>query len=481
MRSRFILIVILISLIAAVAITVACGGNSSKSISTSSTALVSTTISDPPTCAAPTGPYSHVYVTISDVMIHTSSTASASDAGWVDLTPNLKTSPKQVDLLSLGGTGCILAQLGSNTNIPAGTYQQIRVILASNTATVASNQCGSTANCVVINGQTSALGVSSSEAQTGIKIPAGQIAGGAFTVAGGENKSLNIDFDACASIVLQGGGGFRLKPTLHAGEVSLVSNAITGKLVDATTKASITGAKAIVALEQKDANGIDRVIMQVTPDATGAFNLCPVPAGTYDVVAVAIVTSGGTAATSYSATITTGIQSGAAIGSIPMTVQTGANTQQGVIGGLITAAGSGTVFDFSVYALQSATVGSTTSTYTIPLAQQQSAGINVTTVGGGTCPTGLACVPYQLGLPSAQPFIGTFATAGTQYTQAAGTAVNYTVDALAFLAGGGAAPNCTQPEVKVSTTAGGAPLTVTPGTTITAGDAAFAGCQIASF
>jgi len=52
----------------------------------------------------------------------------------------------------------------------------------------------------------------SSESKTGIKIPSGQIAGGDFTVGSGEDKDLNIDFNACASVVVQGNGQYRLKP-----------------------------------------------------------------------------------------------------------------------------------------------------------------------------------------------------------------------------------------------------------------------------
>jgi hypothetical protein len=65
-----------------------------------------------------------------------------------------------------------------------------------------------------------------------LKIPSGQIAGGQFVVAAGETKDLNIDFNACASIVTLGNGQFRLKPVLHAGEVNLTSSSINGRIVD---------------------------------------------------------------------------------------------------------------------------------------------------------------------------------------------------------------------------------------------------------
>src|SRR5207248_5934910 len=126
-------------------------------------------------------------------------------------------------------------------------------------------------------------------------------------VTAGQTKDLNIDFDTCASIVTQGNGQYRLKPVLHAGEVSTTSTSINGKLVDNSGQA-IAGGKAIVALEQKDSSGIDRVVMQTTPDSTGAFVFCPVPAGTYDMVAVAV--SGANVA--FATTVTTGVTPGSA-------------------------------------------------------------------------------------------------------------------------------------------------------------------------
>jgi hypothetical protein len=116
----------------------------------------------------------------------------------------------------------------------------------------------------------------SSEATTGLKIPSGQIAGGKFTVAAGDTKDLNIDFNACASIVVQGNGQYRLKPVLHAGEVTTASTSINGKVFDQTTNTPLAGGTVVVALEQQDASGVDRVMMETLTDSTGAFVFCPV-------------------------------------------------------------------------------------------------------------------------------------------------------------------------------------------------------------
>jgi Domain of unknown function (DUF4382) len=268
---------------------IACGGGGNTP---SQTGFVNTSTSDPPTCSAPSGPYSHVFVTVTDVKIHSSANAGSNDSGWIDLTPNLKNTPKQVDLLSQASTECFLAMLGSKTEIQAGSYQQIRVFLAPDNTTISGNQCssapGNPANCVVLAADSSVHALKlASEAQSGLKIPSGQIAGGKFTISPGETKDLDIDFNACASIVASANGQFILKPVLHAGEVGL-SSAINGTVIDNSTSIPIVGGTTVVALEQKDSGGVDRVVMSTLADANGNFALCPVPAGAYDLVVAAV-------------------------------------------------------------------------------------------------------------------------------------------------------------------------------------------------
>src|SRR6201981_557587 len=172
---------------------------------------VNTSLSDPSTCSAPNGPYRHIYVTITDVLINQSADAGANDSGWVHLASDLNNKPVQVDLLGVSSQ-CFLSMLGS-TGVKAGSYEQIRVMLAPNSATVANNKCVSFANCLMLTSDPSNTPIAlqlSSESQTGIKIPSGQIAGGKFTVAAGETKDLDIDFNACESIVAEGRWQVRL-------------------------------------------------------------------------------------------------------------------------------------------------------------------------------------------------------------------------------------------------------------------------------
>src|SRR6185437_12662764 len=104
--------------------------------------------------------------------------------------------------------------LGSMQELQPGKYQQIRVILTTNDpGTVGkqlpTNLCSNgSANCVVLSdGSVHTLQLSS-EDTTGIKIPPGQMANGGLTIAAGETKELDIDFNTCVSIVQQGNGVF---------------------------------------------------------------------------------------------------------------------------------------------------------------------------------------------------------------------------------------------------------------------------------
>jgi hypothetical protein len=452
-----------------------CGGGSHST--SSAPATVNLAVSDPATCSAPPGAFSHIFVTITDVQINASAGAGDNDPGWIDLTPNLQQSPQQVDLLGQANNQCFLAMLGSAIELQPGSYQQIRIVLASDSTTVKASQCGSTANCVMLSSDSTPQPLLlSSQSNTGLKIPSGQIAGGQFVIAAGETKDLDIDFDACASIVTEGNGQFRLKPVLHAGEVSLTSSSINGKIVDRVSGQPIAGGNTVVALEQKDSSGVDRVIMETVTDASGAFVFCPVAPGTYDVVAVAV--SG--AQVAYGSTVITGVQPGNSLGSVPLVAQAGANTTAASITGQITTStgSAAAAADISLSLLQPISVNSTTVVVTIPLAAQSAATASLTTAAAAACPAKADCVSYTLSVAAVNPSLGTFSTSGTQQPAApASGPVGYTVDAIAFVPGGGGALDCSPSEMQTSSTIGNTALRVTPGTSVTAATLAFTGCQ----
>ena len=211
------------------------------------TGQVRTHISDPPVCEAPTGDLEAVWVTVTKVRAHLSSTEDPNGSGWVDLV-DLTDNPVQINLLDLDSTQCLLTMLGSTTGLPPGTYQQIRIHLLSNNppggaAVPSPNACAGTGgyNCVdTVTGGLAAL-LLSSQANNGLKIPPGQISGGGIVLEAGQAADINIDFDACRSVLQQGNGMWRLKPTLHAGEVSVNNSVVSGRVIDSVDRPAHPG------------------------------------------------------------------------------------------------------------------------------------------------------------------------------------------------------------------------------------------------
>lgn len=453
------------------AIVVGCS-NGSSSPATSGMAKISVRLSDPSTCMAPNGPYQHVYVTVADIKANVNATAGDSDSSWVDLAPGLAATPQQIDLLGLANNQCFLATLGDSLELQPGNYQQIRVILADDSAAskIKNNACAGSANCVILSdGTTHALQLSS-ESKTGIKIPSGQIAGGGFNIASGQTKDLDIDFNTCVSIVQQGNGQYRLKPVLHAGEVTATASSINGTVVDNATGKQIDG-EVTVALEQKDAAGIDRVFMSTLTDASGHFVFCPLPQGTYDVVIVGQNRSG----VVYSPSVVTGVTTGSALSTVGLyalpVVSAGPATLQGQVtsqNGANPAAGA--AIDVQLSALEAV---SSTLTVTVPLVPntiQSSVVAALTTASNTACPTNTDCANYSLSLSAGAPFVGAFSAGGTTLTQDTLPA-SYTVDGIAFVPLSGGTLDCSTNELKSTA------ITPVPGAPMPVSTLAFAGCQ----
>lgn len=466
-------IVALVSLAAIALLAIACSSTSMTGTpSGSGMAMVNVSISDPATCKSPSGPFSHVFVTITDVKANVSSTAGDNDSGWTDLTPNLSKAPMQVDLLGQANNQCFLATLGDAQQLQPGNYQQIRLILAPNSAAVANDACGGSANCVVLASDSSVHELElSSESQTGLKIPSGQIASGGFNVAAGQTKDLDIDFLTCQSIVHEGNGKYRLKPVLHAGEVSTTSTSINGKVLDGVTGNPVNGT-VVVAVEQKDATGIDRVQMSTLAGADGTFVFCPLPSGTYDVAIVGTRSDGAI----YEPSIVTGVAVGSTTGTVDVFALASAALSSATLNGTVTSQNSsnmGTIADIELSVLE--TVNAVT--YTIPLpptSTQTSATLSLGTAapgGGLTCPTNTDCANYSIVVSSGAANVGAWSTSGTTLT-ANVTPATYKIDAVANVPSSGGALDCSPSE---QTTA--AFTLPAGGATVSVNTLAFSACQ----
>ena len=455
--------------------------SSGSGMSDGGTGTVHVSITDPPSCKFPNGDFQHVFVTIRSVQAHTSATADDNSPGWQELAPQLNTEPMQIDLLSAGQTACLLVTLGSNTALPAGTYQQIRLLLVPNDGSggpvPSTNECGNQGfNCAILqDGSIHELQLSS-QANTGLKIPPGQVEGGPITVKAGQDVDLNIDFNACASIIQQGNGKFRLKPVLKAEQVSTNSTGISGQVVDSVTMQPIAGGTVLVALEQQDASHTDVIFEESAADSTGNFNFCPLPTGaTFDVVVVAI----NGAAVAYNATVAVGVPGGTNLGAIPLTAEAGGPaTFQGFV--TATTGSAAATVDASVSALQTFSLpGGATLTATIP--GEGNSVSNVAVESNSDCPVmappNTNCAQYTLIEPASNPSVGVFSAGKINYAAPASSDVLYSIGASAFTPLSGGSTDCAPPTKTTSMDTNGNPLKALPGTTVTAKEIDFAGCS----
>jgi hypothetical protein len=232
----------------------ACGGGDGGGIGGTGTMHVSMT--DAPSCG-----YDQVNVTIDRVRVHQSSTAADTDGGWSEV---VLSPARRVDLLTLQNG--VLEDLGQ-TQLPAGKYTQLRLVLAPNDA------ANPLANSVVPTGGTETALTTPSGQQTGLKMNVD------IDVAADKIADVVLDFDACKSVVKRGNSGqYNLKPVITVTPVLSdaglrVIGYVDPALGTATTQVSVQTA------------GVP--VKATAPDATGKFVLYPVPVGTYDLVVTA--------------------------------------------------------------------------------------------------------------------------------------------------------------------------------------------------
>lgn len=229
---------------ATVGLLAACGGGGSSA----SSGTLGVSLTDAPMCSSG---ITDVYVTVTEVSIHQSASAQPGDPGWINV---VLPTPLQVDLTTL--TNGALQSLGT-TALPAGQYQQIRLMLAST----------GNANYVVYGGTHYPLTVPSGS-QTGIKLI------GQFTVAANTLADVVLDFDACRSVVSAGASGrYLLKPVISIDPV-VVSGIIDG-YVDPNVASNPATPVTVSAQVYNASTGVT-VVKSTVADATGHFILSPV-------------------------------------------------------------------------------------------------------------------------------------------------------------------------------------------------------------
>ena len=227
---------------------------------------LSVSLTDAPACG-----YDAVYVTVSKVRVHQSSSADDHAAGWSDITLD---PPRKINLLDFNDpTQPVHVEPLGITAIEAGHYTQLRLVLVPNT------NPNRPANSVVLSGDPSKTEIpldTPSGIQSGIKLIH------EFTVASGQRVDLLLDFDACKSVVLTGNGTYKLKPVINV--IPFVLNGIDGFLSVGLFPQQ-TNVNHIVVSAQVQGE----VVRSTMPNAvTGEFLLGHLDPGTYDVVITGI-------------------------------------------------------------------------------------------------------------------------------------------------------------------------------------------------
>ncbi len=372
-----------VAAVGSAAVLAACGGGGGDG----GDGTLRVALTDAPSCG-----FDHVFVTVEKVRVHQNGAASDSDAGWTDINV---TPARRIDLLSL--TNGALEELGT-TPLAAGSYSQIRLVLASNSTT--GTGTATIANAVQPTGGAVIPLTTPSAQQSGLKLQAH------FDVAAGQMADVVLDFDACKSVVKAGNSGqYILKPV-----ISVVPRILAG--IQGFVAPSLATGSTTVAAQQ---NGV--TIRATQPDTTtatlGKFSIPFLPAGTYTLV----ITSDGHA---------TGVVTGVPVGTITT-----------VINGTSTAIATGTSTMANVTGTVSVTSVSGSSTVSAALTDATVRALQPLT-GGPTIEVGHQPVDSVLGtysfrLPSAAPVKAPFVSAGTalSFTPDAAAAGKYTIEASA--------------------------------------------------
>lgn len=235
-----------------------CGGGGGIGGTGMAQGTMRVSITDAPACG-----YDQVNITVEKVRVHRSDSASPDDpSGWSEI---VLSPARRIDLLDL--TNGALEELGE-VSLPAGTYQQIRLVLAPNS--------GSTppANSIVLSSNQQEIALTTPSAQqSGIKLNAN------VEVPAGKVLDVVLDFDACKSVVRRGNSGqYNLKPVIAV--IPVLSDA--GLEVNGYVDPTLANSATAVSVQ---ASGAPVSVVKATmPDANGHFVLRPVPEGSYTLV-----------------------------------------------------------------------------------------------------------------------------------------------------------------------------------------------------
>ena len=216
------------------------------------------------------GDYDEVNVNVVGVMIKMKDSIDSSDeSGWIDLEMS---SQGSINLLDL--TGGVNEVLVDTEPIPAGTLEQMRLVLGDGNTIVIRNDADEP--------ETFDLKTPSAQ-QSGLKLQVGAVIEEGFTY------NFILDFDVEKSIVMAGGSdNIILKPVLY------VSSEVSSGNIEGIVEPSDVPSTVSVLVDDKGTpEADDDFVVSAITDDSGAFTLWGLPAGTYDVVATPLNSESG--------------------------------------------------------------------------------------------------------------------------------------------------------------------------------------------
>lgn len=231
---------------------------------------------------APALDYVHVYITVTGVAFHTDASAvfsgysSATADQWQVVT---LASPKTIDLAQLTN-GTMYADLNNNTplfsgiSLPAGSYRQVRIFLASTEDAYVGSVSGLVYNNEVqFNGVSAHYPLRVPSPDEGIRV----VPESPVVVSDGSSSKLALDFNLNDDVVrtpLAGSTEFILKPRLGYFDMASVG-AVTGTV----TGVDLATAQVEVKAEQVKSGATYHVVRRTAAvdQTTGAFTLYPLP------------------------------------------------------------------------------------------------------------------------------------------------------------------------------------------------------------
>ena len=217
--------------------------------------------------------YNSVVIGVKEVDVVPAS-ASANAQGGLPVVATFAT-PKEINVLDLK----FQQQLLGSASLPAGDYNQIRLVLAANT-----DPAHPVNYLTLASDPTTPIPIDTPSGQeSGLKVP------GHFSVAAGQSTALVLDFNPGRAVVTTGSGKYVFKPTgirvVQAKDVLADYGALSGQVVQSTTNSSgqtvetpVTDATVSVT---EDGSGALAAVTAVDPE-DGSFRV-QLPAGSYDI------------------------------------------------------------------------------------------------------------------------------------------------------------------------------------------------------